>query len=201
MHEIGLSEHMEAEIRYVHMRHIDPETHPQLGPDDPVPMCRCPACGGMASAPRRKNRQRRRSDRIHRLPVEEARQVDLLVVCRRLGISVRRMGKNWRGDCPFHESRSHTSFCISPDKGLWWCFSCSIGGDAIRLWSLARAVDFKTAVLQVSEGLLTERLENTELLILKNRHGPQIPIPVQLNTGTLRFTEIETDDRRDWSNR
>lgn len=49
-----------------------------------------------------------------------------------------------------------------------------------------------------SERLPMERLENTELLILKNRHGPQLAIPVQLNTGTLRFTEIEADPQS-WS--
>lgn len=39
------------------------------------------------------------------------------------------------------------------------------------------------------------------LRTLKTRHGPAVVIPVEFSTATLRFTEVETDDRSGWSNR
>lgn len=34
------------------------------------------------------------------------------------------------------------------------------------------------------------RLENTQILLLKNRHGPQVTIPIQFNYGTLQAREL-----------
>lgn len=36
---------------------------------------------------------------------------------------------------------------------------------------------------------------------LKANHGPAVRFPVEFSTASLRFTEVETDDRNDWSNR
>lgn len=38
-----------------------------------------------------------------------------------------------RCDCPHHESQSKTSLSISVNEGLWHCFACGVGGDALQL--------------------------------------------------------------------
>jgi hypothetical protein len=55
-------------------------------------------------------------------------------------------GQEYRGNCPFHESKSRTSLTVSPDKGLWHCHGCGKGGDAIT-WICERwGVEFPDAV-------------------------------------------------------
>jgi DNA primase len=38
-----------------------------------------------------------------------------------------------RCDCPHHESQSKTSLSVSVNEGLWHCFACGVGGDALQL--------------------------------------------------------------------
>lgn len=39
----------------------------------------------------------------------------------------------WRGPHPIHGSEGGTNFEIDTDKGMWYCFRCDIGGDAVNL--------------------------------------------------------------------
>jgi DNA primase len=40
-------------------------------------------------------------------------------------------GGSLKGLCPFHEEKT-PSFNVTPARGLWYCFSCSEGGDVIK---------------------------------------------------------------------
>lgn len=44
-----------------------------------------------------------------------------------------RNARGMRVDCPHHDSNSKTALSISFDQGLWWCFGCGVGGDALQL--------------------------------------------------------------------
>lgn len=41
-------------------------------------------------------------------------------------------GDTWRGSCPWHNSKSGTSFTITPSKLLWYCSGCCFGGGPIQ---------------------------------------------------------------------
>ena len=45
-------------------------------------------------------------------------------------VTLKKAGVNFKGLCPFHDERT-PSFVVSPSKGLFKCFSCGEGGDAI----------------------------------------------------------------------
>ncbi len=54
-------------------------------------------------------------------------------------------GRRYKGLCPLHKEKT-PSFSVDPDQGLFYCFGCSQGGDAIRLHMLTSGDDFPTAI-------------------------------------------------------
>lgn len=79
-------------------------------------------------------------------------KVDLLqLVERELGISLRRSGKEWRGECPKHASDSKRTLNVNPETGKWTCRSCGAGGDVIRFLEWSREIDFKEALAIVED--------------------------------------------------
>ena len=50
-------------------------------------------------------------------------------------VETRRGGNELRGPCPIHKSSSRRSpiFSVTPSRGIFHCFKCDAGGDAIAL--------------------------------------------------------------------
>lgn len=46
-------------------------------------------------------------------------------------VSLRRYGANLKGLCPFHDEKT-PSFSVSPSKGIYKCFGCGKGGNAVN---------------------------------------------------------------------
>ena len=78
------------------------------------------------------------------------RQVDMLKLCVLLGIDVKQVGGQWMALCPFH-SEDTPSFSVSVSEGLWHCFGCDRGGDAIKLVQDHKSVSFTEALVFLSE--------------------------------------------------
>ena len=71
--------------------------------------------------------------------------------------SMKPKGKQLVGHCPFHEN-GNPSFKVTPDRGIWHCFGCDIGGDVIDLVRYQegftegkRAADRRKAALLIAE--------------------------------------------------
>lgn len=45
-------------------------------------------------------------------------------------LTLKRAGSYLKGRCPFHSEKTG-SFTVSPEKGIFYCFGCHLGGDAI----------------------------------------------------------------------
>jgi DNA primase len=54
-------------------------------------------------------------------------------------------GRRYKGLCPLHKEKT-PSFSVDPDQGVFYCFGCSQGGDAIRLHMLMSGDDFPAAI-------------------------------------------------------
>jgi DNA primase len=65
-------------------------------------------------------------------------------------VTLRRTGANLTGLCPFHDDSS-PSFSVSPDKGLWTCFGCGLGGDVISFIQQAEGLPFVEAVESLAD--------------------------------------------------
>jgi DNA primase len=62
-----------------------------------------------------------------------------------LNVQLKRVGRRWVGLCPFHAEKSG-SFNVNEENGLWKCFGCGMGGDAITYVREIEHLDFVGAV-------------------------------------------------------
>jgi len=60
-------------------------------------------------------------------------------------IALKRVGRRWVGLCPFHTEKT-PSFSVNAEEGLYHCFGCQAGGDAIRFVMELEHLDFVGAV-------------------------------------------------------
>uniref|UniRef100_A0A7C4EV93 DNA primase n=1 Tax=Desulfomonile tiedjei TaxID=2358 RepID=A0A7C4EV93_9BACT len=62
-------------------------------------------------------------------------------------VALKRAGKDYKGVCPFHGDKD-PSFYVSPQKGIFHCFGCSVGGSVfnflmrIENWTFVAAVQY-----------------------------------------------------------
>ncbi len=59
--------------------------------------------------------------------------------------SLQRKGGTYWGCCPFHHEKT-PSFTVSPDKGMYYCFGCKAGGNAINFISSIESVSKGDAI-------------------------------------------------------
>lgn len=65
-------------------------------------------------------------------------------------IPLRKNGANFIACCPFHSEKS-PSFVVSEAKGLFKCFGCGKGGDALSFIKEYERIDFSEAIKRLSE--------------------------------------------------
>lgn len=58
---------------------------------------------------------------------------------------LRKAGRRWSGLCPIHKEKT-PSFSVDAEQGLFYCFGCGAGGDAIRLHMAMSGDDFPAAI-------------------------------------------------------
>ena len=64
-------------------------------------------------------------------------------------VSLKKTGKNHLGLCPFHSEKT-PSFNVNPDKQIFHCFGCGVGGDAFKFLELQEGLNFPEAVKQLA---------------------------------------------------
>ena len=56
-------------------------------------------------------------------------------------VTLKRMGTDYRGPCPFHQG-THPNFSVSPKKHMYYCFVCHEGGDVFTFLSKRLGLDW-----------------------------------------------------------
>ena len=98
--------------------------------------------------------------------INEVRQNNDIVDIISQYVHLKRSGRNFFGLCPFHNEKS-PSFSVSPDKQIFHCFGCGVGGNVYTFLSKIEGINFIEAVQ-----ILAERA-NIQLPTLQN-NGDQI---------------------------
>jgi DNA primase len=86
-------------------------------------------------------------------------------------------GGSLKALCPFHDEKT-PSFNVTPARGLWYCFSCTEGGDVIRFVQRIDNLSFAEAV---------ERLAARAGIDLRYEQGG--PVPGREHSERRRLTE------------
>lgn len=64
-------------------------------------------------------------------------------------VGLKRSGRSYFGLCPFHNEKS-PSFAVSPDKQIFHCFGCGVGGNVFHFVSKVENIGFREAVEQLA---------------------------------------------------
>ena len=88
-------------------------------------------------------------------------------------VVLKRAGRNYMGLCPFHKEISG-SFCVSPDKQIFHCFGCGVGGNVFHFISKIENLNFKESVEMLANRAGVElpvsgNFEDDKLAKLKSR--------------------------------
>ncbi len=65
-------------------------------------------------------------------------------------VKLKRAGRHWSGLSPFNKEKT-SSFFVSPERGTYYCFSSSQGGDMFTFIEKMEGVDFKGALKILAE--------------------------------------------------
>ena len=82
--------------------------------------------------------------------IEEVRQANDIVDVISQYVHLKRSGRNFFGLCPFHNEKS-PSFSVSPDKQIFHCFGCGVGGNVFTFLSRIEGINFVEAVQTLAE--------------------------------------------------
>ncbi|WP_047396414.1 DNA primase [Exiguobacterium sp. ZWU0009] len=82
--------------------------------------------------------------------VDQVRQATDIVELISERVELKKQGNRYSGLCPFHSEKS-PSFSVSPDKGMYYCFGCGAGGNAITFVMETEGMSFKEAVSKLAD--------------------------------------------------
>ncbi len=84
-------------------------------------------------------------------------------------VTLKRKGVNYQACCPFHDEKT-PSFVVSPSKGVYKCFGCGKGGNAVTFVMEHEGVSYPEALKMVAKryGIQVEEREQTEEDVRRN---------------------------------
>ena len=76
-------------------------------------------------------------------------------------VVLKRSGRNFLGLCPFHKEKT-PSFSVSPDKQIFHCFGCGVGGDVITFINKIENLGYRESIEMLAEkaGIALPTIDN-----------------------------------------
>lgn len=120
-----------------------------------------------------------------RSQIEEIKErLDIVSVVQEYVPSLKKSGRNYFGLCPFHQEKS-PSFSVNSELGLFKCFGCGEGGDAIKFLEKIEGLDFPHALENAAKRVGITLVKNTNPKLVKERAKKQKVL--EANTLTAQY--------------
>ncbi|MBR3775095.1 MAG: DNA primase, partial [Alistipes sp.] len=86
-------------------------------------------------------------------------------------VTLKKKGVNYQACCPFHNEKT-PSFVVSPSKGVYKCFGCGKGGNAVTFIMEHESISYPEALKVVAKryGIEVEEREQTEEDVRRNNN-------------------------------
>lgn len=98
-------------------------------------------------------------------------------------VELTKKGSEYVACCPFHKDKT-PSFSVVPDKGMYYCFGCGAGGDAIDFVSSYENIGFKEAVASIvgdrEVGSAVPAQRPTVKSTPEDEWEPVVPVPANI---------------------
>jgi DNA primase len=83
-------------------------------------------------------------------------RVTELQVADMLGLTLKKSGATWRGQCPICKNKNQRALAITPGKG-WYCHGdCKAGGDVLELVARVDGVTPREAAIRIKQRFMPE---------------------------------------------
>lgn len=107
--------------------------------------------------------------------IETIRQHNNIVEVVSQYIRLKRVGKNYRSLCPFHNERT-PSFYVSPERQLFRCFGCNTAGNVFHFLMKMEGISFPEAVKKLARrsGIALPRQEDSAKINAETRHRQKL---------------------------
>ncbi len=107
-------------------------------------------------------------------------------------ISLKKSGANFQGLCPFHGEKT-PSFNVNPSRGIFHCFGCGVGGNALTFVMKMEGISFPEAVKLLAKRVgveIEERLPTATEIRRKSEKDDQLKI-IALAAGYYNTTLLK----------
>ena len=88
--------------------------------------------------------------RISEQTIEKVRSGSDIIEVVQGYVQIKQRGRNFFGLCPFHNEKT-PSFSVNPDKQIFKCFGCGLGGGVINFIMEIEKLEFKDSVIFLAE--------------------------------------------------
>ncbi|GAB3244182.1 DNA primase [Psychrobacter pacificensis] len=109
--------------------------------------------------------------------------------------TLKRAGSEYKGCCPFHGEKS-PSFYVNPQKNIYHCFGCSVGGNVISFLRDYENLTFIEAVNELSKqtGIEVPKEEQQNVSYQRRTPKPIAPPPVHnVPSPTIEHSKVNQD--------